>query len=509
MKQLKPNLAVLVGAGSGDPGLLTLAGASWLARADAVIYDRLIPEALLELAPPGAERIYVGKGPDSHTMPQEQINQLLVDYCKKGKLVVRLKGGDPFVFGRGSEEADALQAAGIPFRIVPGITAAIAAGAYAGIALTDRRDASSVAFVTGHEDPSKTTSSLNWQALAGIDTVVFYMGVGQLEQIAERLIGAGKNPDTPCAIVERATTPRQRTITATLATIAQAAKAQNIKPPAVTIVGKVVQMRERLAWFDRLPLCGQTVLVTRTRKQASQLSALLTEQGAAVIEAPTIEILPPKNYEAVDAAIENLSKYDWLAITSPNGAHALLERLQTLGYDARALAPVKIAAVGSATARTLQAGGIRADLVPAEFTTRDLAAELCRTGMRGKRILLARADIATAELAVELRQSGADVSEIDLYRTSCPASMPPGAMKALASGSVDWITFTSSSTVDNFMTLLKNHAPADFAAPDLAKIKLASIGTVTTEALERHGLRATATATTATVESLVQAITSF
>ena len=544
-------LVVLVGAGPGDPALLTAAGARWLAAAEVVCYDRLANERLLDLCRPTAERIYVGKRPDAHAMPQERINELLVDRCRAGKLVVRLKGGDPLVFGRGGEEADALADAGLPFRIVPGVTAAVAAGAYAGIPLTDRRLAASVAFVTGHEDPTKGEPAVNYAALAGVDTVVFYMGVGNLSAIAERLVAAGRGAEEPVAIVADATTPRQRTVTATLATAAAEATAAGIRPPALVIVGKVVALRGRLAWLEKLPLFGRTVLVTRTRRQASALAARLAELGAEVIEAPTIAIAPPEDWSPVDDALRAIAggsgagaktsaaarrgsvraACDWLVLTSPNGAEALVERMGELGLDGRALAGVKIAAVGPATADVLRRHFIRPDLVPDKYTTEALAQALTgaliataqmptdESGMptdesakggriggttsehvRRPKVLLARADIATEQLADALRAAGAEVVEVTLYRTVRPASLPPEALAALRGGRVDWVAFTSSSTVTNFLAL------AAAAGITAASVKLASIGPATSAALRAAGLEPSVEAAVHTIDRLIEAI---
>jgi len=558
-------LVVLVGAGPGDPALLTAAGARWLAAAEVVCYDRLANERLLDLCRPTAERIYVGKRPDAHAMPQERINELLVDRCRAGKLVVRLKGGDPLVFGRGGEEADALADAGLPFRIVPGVTAAVAAGAYAGIPLTDRRLAASVAFVTGHEDPAKGEPAVNYAALAGVDTVVFYMGVGNLSAIAERLVAAGRGAEEPVAIVADATTPRQRTVTATLATAAAEATAAGIRPPALVIVGKVVALRGRLAWLEKLPLFGRTVLVTRTRRQASALAARLAELGAEVIEAPTIAIAPPEDWSPVDDALRAIAggsgagaktsaaarrgsvraACDWLVLTSPNGAEALVERMGELGLDGRALAGVKIAAVGPATADVLRRHFIRPDLVPDKYTTEALAQALTgaliataqmptdesgmptdesgmptdESGMptdesakggriggttsehvRRPKVLLARADIATEQLADALRAAGAEVVEVTLYRTVRPASLPPEALAALRGGRVDWVAFTSSSTVTNFLAL------AAAAGITAASVKLASIGPATSAALRAAGLEPSVEAAVHTIDRLIEAI---
>ena len=494
-------LAVLVGAGPGDPGLITAAALNWLAQADTVLYDRLANPSFLAGCRSGAELIYVGKGPGAHAMTQEQINELLVKKTAEGKLVVRLKGGDPLIFGRGGEEADALVDAGLPFRIVPGVTAAIAAGACAGIPLTDRRLASTVTFITGHEDPGKDESSINYAALAGLDTLVFYMGVGNLPGIAERLIASGRKAETPAALVQNATRANQRTVVATLGTVVAEAERAKVKPPALLIVGEVVRLRERLAWLEKLPLFGRRVLVTRTRQQASRLSERLGELGADVIEAPTIEILPPTDPAPLDAALRRISEFDWLVLTSPNGAAGVVARMESLGLDARVLAGVRIAAVGPATAEVLAEQFLQADLIPEKYTTDSLGQALAGqcAGTRA-RLLLARADIATDTLPAILRGAGAAVEEVVAYRTAPPASLPDDAMNALRDESADWVTFTSSSTVENFLALL-----AGQDVP-LESIKLASIGPVTTETLRTHGLSPTVEAEVHTIDGLVDAI---
>jgi len=561
----KVGQCILLGAGSGDPGLLTRAGAAWLARAEVVVYDRLISPALLALAP-AAEHVYVGKRADEHAMSQEQINQLLVDRVRRGQLVVRLKGGDPFVFGRGGEEAGALRAAGLAFRVVPGVTAALAGGAYAGIPLTDRRCASSVALVTGHEDAEKNESRIDWTALAAIDTVVFYMGVGQLPTIAERLMAAGRSADTPAAVIENAASPRQRVVVATLGTIAVEVRRAGVEPPAVTVVGEVVRLREQLAWLERLPLFGQTVLVTRSRPQASELSAALAERGAKVIECPTIEIKPRDASAALRAwldesgasvfSVTRASCPRWaghdetsclsddvcaggtpsgradkmsatragetpasrecagrirrvLVLTSPNGAGLLVENLERLGLDGRGLAGVEIAAMGPGTASALRsAAGLRADVMPATFTTHALAERLIEwlgTDARHARVLLARADIGSPELARRLADTGATVTDLPFYRTRPPADFPPAALEALQAGRVDWITFTSSSTVTNFVALARQAAAAGRPV-DLSTTRIAAIGPVTAATLRSHGLPVNVQADDHTIAGLVEAM---
>jgi len=492
-------LVVLVGAGPGDASLITTAGAKWLSRADTVVYDKLASRRLLKGCRADAELVYVGKAPGRHEASQEQINALLVDRCRGGRLVVRLKGGDPFVFGRGGEETDALAAAALPFRVVPGITAGVAAPAYAGIPVTDRRVASTVAFVTGHEDPDKGEATVDWDALARMHTVVFYMGVANLAKIAERLMAAGRAGETPAAVVQQGTRPAQRTVLATLETLAAEADAACIRPPAIVLVGEVAAMRERLCWFEKLPLFGRTVLVTRSRPQASQLAESLGEFGAEVIEAPTIEIRPPASFDALDDVVARVGGFDWLVLTSPNGAAGFFARLAALGLDARALAGVRVAVVGAATAAAVRDRGIEPDLLPDVFTTEALGEALAgRIGPGPARVLLARTDIAPPTLAEALAAAGATVEEVTAYRTVRPDALDDEAADALAAGRVDWITFTSSATVENFL------APAGGA--DLSQVKLAAIGPVTAGALERHGLTAHVVARPHTIDALAAAV---
>lgn len=497
----KKGMVVLVGAGPGDPELLTLAGQKWLGRADVVVYDRLAAPKLLDACRPEAEKIYVGKTPSPAGQDQERINALLIEQARAGKLVVRLKGGDPLIFGRGGEEAAALRAAGIDFRIVPGVTAAIAAGACAGIPLTDRHLASSVAFVTGHEDPAKQASAINWAALAGIDTVVFYMGVGSLADISAKLIAAGRGGEAPAAVVADASTPRQRTVVTTLAELPQAVAAAGIKPPAITIVGAVAALKPQIEWLERLPLFGRRIIVTRTRQQASELAARLTELGAEVIEAPAIEIRPAGDTAAIDACLRRLGEYDLVAFTSANGVRAFIEHCGRLGIDARAMARAKLAAIGPATAAALREHFLQPDIVPADYTSVGLGAALAKLDLKGRRVLLPRADIATETLPTLLRQAGAEVDEVAFYTTVCPESLLPAAAEAIAAGHVDWITFASSSCVTNFLALL---AKSGLRLPPTSR--LAAIGPVTAETLRQASLTVTAQAKEATVEALVHAI---
>ncbi|HPS53535.1 MAG TPA: uroporphyrinogen-III synthase, partial [Phycisphaerae bacterium] len=428
----------------------------------------------------------------------------LVKYTLEGRLVVRLKGGDCFIFGRGGEELDALEAAGCQYRVVPGITAAIAAGAYGGISLTDRRYASGVAFVTGHEDPAKQTSSLNYTALAGIDTVVFYMGVGHLEPITTGLIAAGRAADTPAAVVRMAGRPSQKTLIGTLGDIFGKTRDAGVEPPAVLIVGQAAAKAR--GWYEKLPLAGKTVLVTRPLKQSVPLAGMLRRSGAEVIETPTIEIAPPENFSPLDAAIEHLASYDWLVFTSPNGVIFFMSRLAVAGLDARALAGVKIAAVGPATAGKLADFGLLADLTPkCNYTTAGLAADLKLRLTPGNTVLLARSDIAPPDLKNALEPAAAKVDEVCAYCTRCPAELPPDAINALRQGHVDIITFTSSSTAENFVKLLKKAEPQAFLRI-INNIKKAAIGPVTAMKLQELGFPADVVAAECSVAGLVAAL---
>jgi uroporphyrinogen III methyltransferase / synthase len=493
----------LVGAGPGDPGLLTLRGRDLLARADVVIYDALISPRLLDYAPPAAERIYVGKQSAQHTLPQTDISQLLVDQGKAGRQVVRLKGGDPMVFGRGGEEALALADAGIPFEIVPGVTAAIASAAYAGIPVTHRGLASGVAFVTGHEAEDKPDSALDWEALARWKgTLVFYMGVANLTVIAENLLARDVSSDTPAAVIHWGSTPRQQVLVGTLGSLPGKAAAAGLKPPALILVGEVVRLRERLKWFENRPLFGRRIVVTRSRAQASDLVARLEELGAETIQAPAIRIEPPEDPRPLREAARNLTGFDWIVLTSVNGADALFAALAAEGLDARALAGQRVAAIGPATAERLRTFGIRADLQPETFTGAAIAtAILAETGpMNGTRILLPRADIAPKELPNTLTAAGARVTEIVAYRTITDFANRDIVTTALERGEIDWITFTSSSTVRNFLEAIGADCVRE------SQVRLASIGPTTSATLQEMGLQPTAEAATYTLGGLVEAI---
>jgi uroporphyrinogen III methyltransferase/synthase len=491
----------LIGAGPGDPGLLTLQGAASLAAADVVVYDYLANPVLLGHALPEAERIYVGKKAGAHTRTQEEINALLVEQAQSGKRVARLKGGDPFVFGRGGEEALALIEAGVPFEVIPGVSSAMAAPAYAGIPVTHRGLASSFAVITGHEDPTKDQSAVDWQHLAtGVDTLIFLMGVGRLAQIVEQLIAHGRPPETPAALVRWGTMPSQKTVSGSLANIVDKVRAAGLKPPAVTVVGQVAALREQLQWFENRPLFGQRILVTRTRQQASVLSARLRELGAEPVELPTIRIEPAGDWAPLDDALGQLSSFDWIIFTSVNGVRFFWERLANAGLDARALHRVQIAAIGPATAGELVARGLRPDYVPQKYVAEAVAAGL--EEIQGQRVLLPRADIARPALADLLREAGAAVSEVTAYRTLRPESQD-GELRDLLKG-ITAATFTSSSTVRNLATMAQG-AGLDLSAT-LRGVVIACIGPVTAQTARELGLAVDVVATEYTIDGLVKAL---
>jgi uroporphyrinogen III methyltransferase/synthase len=478
----------LVGAGPGDPGLLTRRGAEVLAAADVVVYDRLSVDALLDLAPAGAERISVGKAPGRVTMPQEEINALLVERGRTGATVVRLKGGDPFVFARGGEEASALVEAGIPFEVVPGITSAIAAPAYAGIPVTLRHSSTSFTVVTGHEDPSVgDDGSVDWEAVARVGgTIVILMGVARIRRIAEALIAGGRSPATPAAAVRWGTRPEQRTVRATLGTIADA----DLATPSVIVVGDVAA--EDLAWFERRPLFGRRVVVTRTREQASALAAALRAAGAEPVEVPVIEVADPLDGgAALRAAAARLAAYDWVVLTSPNGARRLLAAVAADGGDARRFGGARIAAIGPGTAAALAVGGLRADLVPERFVAEALL-EAFPAGPG--RVLLARAEVARDVLPDGLRAAGWAVDVVDAYRTVAAA---PSDATAAALAAADVVTFTSSSSVDRFLEA--------FGAGAVPQV-VACIGPVTAATARQRGLTVTVEAEVHSVAGLVAAL---
>jgi uroporphyrinogen III methyltransferase/synthase len=488
-------MVYLVGAGPGDPGLMTRRSLELIARADAIVYDRLIPPGALDGARADAELHYAGKQPGRNAMEQDEINALLVRLGGEGREVVRLKGGDPFVFGRGGEEAQALADASVPFEVVPGVTAGVAAPAYAGIPVTHRDDASAVAFVTGHEDPLKPESALDWDALARFPgTLVLYMGMKNLPDIARRLIDAGRASDEPVAVVERGTLPGQRAVEGTLADIARRVADSGLRPPAITLVGPVARMRERLAWLERRPLFGRSVVVTRARAQASGLARRLEDLGAAVIEAPAIRIAPRPPVE-VDAALRDVGDYVLVVVTCPNGAGLLLESLERSGRDARALAGATVAAIGPGTAAELRRRGLRADVVPERSVAEALVDALGVIEVNGRRVLVARASEARDVLPDALRERGAHVDVLPLYDTVAEP-LREDALRAAAAA--DYVTFTSSSTVRFFMTGIDGHFPE--------RARVVSIGPVTSATAREHGLEVHVEAERHDVDGVVAAL---
>jgi uroporphyrinogen III methyltransferase/synthase len=491
----------IVGAGPGDPGLMTQKGLECLAQADTVVYDRLLDRRLLTLAPPEAEMIYAGKAPLEHSKEQAEINQLLVEKAKEGKTVVRLKGGDPFVLGRGGEEAAMLAYNRIPFEIVPGISSAIAVPAYAGIPVTHRGLASSCAVITGHEDTDKANSSVNWEKLAkGIDTLVFLMGMQNLTEITARLIEYGRPADTPVAVIQDGTTPEQKVVTGNLNNIVSKVKESQLEAPVVIVVGEVVGLRDKLRWFDSSPVFGKRILVTRARHQASTLSSLLYGRGAQPVELPAIAIQPVNDTTEIDRALAGLARYQWLVFTSVNGAEAFFERLYSLKMDARALHGLKIGVIGPATAGAIRNRGIIPDFMPEVYTSEGLIAGLKNMDIGGKRFLLPRADIAGKELRQGICRLGAEVHEIVIYRTVPAGETIARARQMLASGEIDVITFTSSSTVANLSGALQEKPlPLNGA-------RVACIGPKTAEAAAMAGLRVDIIAGEQTINGLVTAI---
>jgi uroporphyrinogen III methyltransferase / synthase len=492
----RPGVVYLVGAGPGDPGLMTVRGAELVASADVILYDRLIPQAALSGAREDAELVYVGKRPGEPTVPQSEIESMMVERARAGRSVVRLKGGDPFVFGRGGEEAETLAAAAVPFEVVPGVTAGVAAPAYAGIPVTHREDASAVAFVAAHEDPSKDGSSIDWAALARFrGTLVLYMSVKRLPDVAARLIAAGRSGDEPAAAVERGTTPAQRTVSATLADLPDAVAAAGIAPPAVVLIGPVAARRETIGWLERRPLFGLRVVVTRARAQASGLAATLAALGADVIELPAIRVVPRIDSAEVRDAVGAIHSYALICLTSPNGVRLLFDALEAAGLDARAFANATVAAIGPGTARALAARGIRADVVPERSVAEALAESLEAVDVTDRPVLIARAADARDVLPDALRERRAKVDVVALYET---VAEEPDPEAVEAASSADYVTFTSSSTVRNFVAAIGGGFPEG--------ARVVSIGPVTSEAARESGLTVDAEAASHDPDGLVEAL---
>ena len=494
----------LIGAGPGDPGLLSIKAMECLQAADAVVYDRLADPRILAYAKPSAEMVYVGKASAQHTMRQPDINKLLVKLAAEGKTVARLKGGDPFVFGRGGEEALELLAAKLPFEFVPGITSAIAVAEYAGIPVTHRNVAASFAVITGHEDPDKKTSSINWSGLAtAVDTLVFLMGVENLANITKQLIAHGRSADTPAAVIRWGTKPEQKTLVTTVGKAAADVAAAQLKPPAIFIVGEVVKLREQLTWFETKPLFGKTIVVTRARAQASALTKSLEEDGARVIEVPAIKIVPPASFAPLDKAIDDITVYKWIVFTSVNAVLPFYDRLLKSGKDVRALAHLRIAAIGSETAAALKDKGICADIIPSAYKAEELAEAMAPQIKQGDNILLVRAKIAREILPETLRTLGAQVDIAPAYETKTDCPNIEDLLQLLKNDEVDLVTFTSSSTVTNLLTALGTDSSL------LEKVKTAVIGPVTAATCQKHGLTTDIVAHDFTISGLLNAIKTY
>jgi uroporphyrinogen III methyltransferase/synthase len=503
MAECAGGIVYLVGAGPGDPGLITRRGADVLAMADVVVYDHLASSRLLELAPAAALRICAGKSIGHCTLSQAEINESLVTHAREGRTVVRLKGGDPFVFGRGAEEAEYLRTAGVAFKVVPGVTAGVGVSAYAGVTVTHRDTASAVAFITGHDDPevSQSNGRLDWAALARFPgTLVIYMGVTHLKSHCRMLIRQGKAAETPAALIEAGSTPRQRTVVATLGTLAEKVAEEDRGPPALLVIGDVLSRRPALRWFEELPLFGQRVVLTRPTDQSDRSAADLEDLGAEVLVAPTVTIGPPADGQPLDSAIDRLGTFEWLVFTSANGVRFFVDRLRTRGKDLRALGHLKLAAIGPITAEALAAYRLSADLVPDAFRSEDLAAALLEKAT-GRRVLLARADRGRPLLKEELARV-ADVEQIAVYRSADAQSLPDAVVERIAEGTVDWITLTSSAITERLHDLLPE--PARRRVGTL--VRLATLSPVTSATARRLGWSVAAEARTYTWDGLVRAL---
>ena len=501
--QQPPGKVYLVGAGPGDPGLITVKGKRCLEAAQVVVYDRLMDPELLRSAPESAELVFVGKERGRQAMTQDEINRFLVDRASEGQIVVRLKGGDPFVFGRGGEEALALAENQIPFEVVPGITSSIAAAAYAGIPITHRGIATTFTVVSGSEDPAKPDSSVPWDVLAkNGGTLVVLMGLAALGNIVETLGRNGMPLDTPAALINWGTWAKQTTVTGRLKDIVEKGKKAGLKPPVVAVFGGVVELREKIAWFDRRPLFGKKVLVTRSRTQASRLVGLLADLGAEPIELPSIQVEPLEDYTTLDGALARLSDYGWVIFASTNAVESVFQRLEKQGRDSRAFAGTQIGAIGPATAAALANRGLKADFVPSRSVSETVVEELSSREWAGVSVLLPSADIGRDALAQGLVAMGAKVERISAYRTTPSQGMADRAQEALGSG-IDAVTFTSSSTVHNLVDMLNGNKSL------LQTFPLICIGPTTAATAKELGLKIDLVAQDHTVEGLVNAVVEY
>lgn len=491
----------LVGAGPGDAKLLTIKGSECIAKADVLVYDRLVSRSLLKLTSPDCEKIYAGKSPDGHTLRQDEINELLVKKAQEGKIVTRLKGGDPFVFGRGGEEAEALFEAGISFEIVPGITSAIAVPAYAGIPVTHRDFTSSFTVITGHEKSAKSTSTIDWQSLAkSKSTLIFLMGMENLEFIAQQLIKYGLEPSTPTGLIQWGTRPEQRVLTGELNNITYLAQKENFSNPSVIMVGKVVSLRSKLKWFESKPLTGKRIIVTRARHQAGVLSQAIEELGGQPVEFPVISIVKPSDPDRLRKAITDINKITWMIFTSVNGVEAFFEEYWQQGNDIRELNGIKLAAIGPATKKALEDRGIKVSYVPSEYKAERVAEGLASRIIPGEKILLARAEEARTVLPRALENLGAEVWDVPAYKTVLGEADPLELQELLGNKEIDAVTFTSSSTVRNFEKLLKGNTAL------LDGVQCFSIGPITSNTARELGITIHDEAEEYTIEGLVQAL---
>lgn len=504
MKTKKVGTVYLVGAGPGDPGLITVRGLELLRGAEVLVYDYLANPVFLREVKPGCEKIYAGKSYQGHTKSQKEIHEILIELTRAGKNVVRLKGGDPFIFGRGGEECEELARAGVPFEVVPAVSSACGGPAYAGIPVTHRDHNSVVSFITGHEDPTKENSHIDWSKLAHNEaTLVFLMGVGQLSEIAKKLIKNGMEASIPVAVISWGTWPKQKTFTGTLENIAKVVQENQVKPPAIIVVGKVVSLRDKIAWFENRPLFGKRIVVTRARRQASDLARLLSEKGAEVIEFPTIRIEPLKSYKEIDAEIEKLSGYDWLIFTSVNGVDYFFQRLRAVRKDVRSLAAVKIAAIGPATQNALESKGLLVDLLPKEFVAESVVKAFKeKADLNGKRILIPRAKEARDLLEKELEKEGAEVKAVPVYETVVDREGKKEILESFKVFPPDVVTFTSSSTVKNFVDLTGE----DSLQTLFKKTRFASIGPITSKTAEQLQVPVSAQAETYTIPGLIESV---
>lgn len=501
--KIKFGTVYLIGAGPGDEGLLTLRGAEYLRSADVVVYDYLSNEALLKMAREDAELIYVGKQASAHTLSQEGINQLLVDKAQEGKNVARLKGGDPFVFGRGGEEALVIKEAGVDFEIVPGITAGIAALAYAGIPFTHRGIATTAGFVTGHEMAGKEKSDIDWENINGLDTLVFYMGVKNLPIIVKKLKSVGRSGETPAALVRWGTRSNQETVTGTLNTIVGKVEKAQLKPPAIIIVGEVVKLRSQLQWFEKKPLFGKKIVVTRSRTQTSILCEKLKRSGAEVFELPTIDINPIKDQSPIDKEIGDLKKYDWMVFTSINSVDIFMDRLFESGRDVRSLHMIKFAVIGRETGNRLRNYGLNFDLMPELFTSFGVVESFQKRDcqLKGKHVLIPGSLIARDVIPLGLERMGANVKTVAIYENRLP-DYTVEKIDRIFGSMPDLVTFTSSSTVKNMVDILESADRKEY----IKQIKGASIGPITSQTAAERGIEVAFEAEVHTINGLVDEI---